>query len=315
MKLGAIFDVFSKRDEEKGSFNYKAPTTLKNKIFLLCRDIFDNSQGPYIGHGYANEFWNEIHQALQYRHGKVQLFEGSYPNSKTEDAINFLLNCEDEEFLDFVEYIFKVNCLFHVHIEENEIVQQINELFMSESSGYGLTEIVKERVIEPANTFPFGDREVEKIKTVAYPMIIRKDNQVTHALVLKPALTLLAESKFKAANNEYLEALEDYKKGDYGNCLVKCGSAFESVMKIICDDKGWPYKQKDTASPLIKTIIANTGLDSYFEGPLIIVATLRNKLSKAHGAGTQPKNASQHIAQYALNATASAIILLVNEVK
>lgn len=315
MKFRAILDVFSKRDEEADVFLYKVPTTLRNKILLFCHDVFSNNQGTLVGHDYTTEFWNEIHQALQYRHGKVQLAENSYHSSKAQDAISFLLNCIDEEFLDFVEYIFRVKCLFHVSIEENELVRQINELFTSESVGYELTEMVKETVVEPAEQYPFFGQEVEKIKVVAHPKVIRKDNQVTHALIQKPTLTLLADQKFQAANEEYLEALEDYKKGDYGICLVKCGSAFESVMKIICDDKRWPYKQTDTARTLIRTIIANTNLDSYFEQPLIIIATLRNRLSKAHGAGTQSKTVSQHLARYGLNAVASAIILLVDEAK
>ena len=114
---------------------------------------------------------------------------------------------------------------------------------------------------------------------------------------------------------EYLEALEDYRKGDYGDCLTKCGSAFESIMKIICDSKKWQYKQTDTASALLSTIINKSGLESYLEQPLIIIATLRNRLSKSHGAGVAPKEVTQNYAKYALNSTAAAIVFLVNETK
>jgi hypothetical protein len=221
MKFSEIFDVFSKRDEKADIFVYKVPTTLRNKIVLFCWDVFGNIPGSVVGHDYANEFWNEIHQALQYRHGKPQLFENIYANSRADDAINFLLNCKDEEFLDFVEYIFKVRCLIHFYNKENELVQQINELFASENAGYSLTEMVKETVVGPANVYPFFGREAKQIKIVAYPKVIRKDNQVIHALLVKPALTLLADKKFNSANQEYLEALEDYKRGDYGDCLTK----------------------------------------------------------------------------------------------
>src|SRR4029450_5031974 len=33
----------------------------------------------------------------------------------------------------------------------------------------------------------------------------------------------------------FLNALEDYRKGDYGDCLTKCTSAFESALKITSD--------------------------------------------------------------------------------
>jgi hypothetical protein len=100
-----------------------------------------------------------------------------------------------------------------------------------------------------------------------------------------PALMLLQRPAFKTANLEYLEALEDYRKGDFGDCLTKCGSSFESVLKIICERKKWAYRQTDTASSLVKTVLDNTSLDNYFEPVLMIVATLRNRLSKSHGAG------------------------------
>jgi hypothetical protein len=85
--------------------------------------------------------------------------------------------------------------------------------------------------------------------------------------------------------------LEDYRKGDYGDCLTKCSSAFESTMKIICDRRGWPYSQNDAARPLVQIIFQHTQLEqNHFEQPLMHIATLRNKLSKSHGAGTQQRN-------------------------
>src|SRR5690349_10672553 len=149
---------------------------------------------------------------LLYRHGKFQLSSG-HPQSRAEDAIGFLLACTDDEFLDFVEYIFKVNCLFHIALEENVIVAEINELFTSEKLGYELTGMVKEEVIEPVNAYPFSGKERKVIKTIAYPQIIRKDDQVIHSTTIMPSLSLLSEPKYKMANQEYLEALEDYRKG------------------------------------------------------------------------------------------------------
>lgn len=315
MKLSAVFDVFSKRDKEADVFTYEVPTVLRNKILMYCRDVFSNSRGIDGGRSCINEFWNEVHQALQYRHGKPQLVEGYYSRSKAEDAVSFLLDCHDEEFLDFVEYIFKVECLFHVPLEENDLVREINALFISEGVGYELTEMVKETVVEPVDWYPFFGQEMETIKVVSYPKVISKDTQAVHTLTVKPALKLLTQGKFQAANEEYLEAFEDYRNGDYRNCLTKCGSAFESVMKVICDEKKWPYEQTDTAGQLIRTIIANTNLDSYFEQPLIIIATLRNRLSKSHGSGTLSKDVPQHLARFALNVTASAILLLVDETR
>jgi uncharacterized protein DUF7014 len=315
MKFSHIFDVFSRRNKkEVEPFIRNLLTTLRNKILLYCRDLFSNSRSPWGSGDYTGEFWSEIHQMLLYRHGKFQLSSG-HPQSRAEDAMSFLLTCTDDEFLDFIEYIFKVKCLFHISLEENVIVAEINELFASENLGYELTGMIKEEVIEPVNAYPFSGEERTVIKTIAYPRVIRKDDHVIHTTTIMPALSLLSEPKYKMANQEYLEALEDYRKGDYGDCLTKCGSAFESVMKIICDTKKWQYKQTDTASTLLSTIINKGGIEPYFEQPLIIIATLRNRLSKSHGAGVMPKQVNQNYAQYALNATAAAIAFLVNETK
>lgn len=314
MNFNQIFDVFSRRNKKVEPFIQNVPPTLRNKILLYCNDLFSNNRDNLGTGNYINSFWNEVHQMLLYRHGRFVLSEGS-PQSRSEDAINFLINCKDEEFFDFVEYIFRVKCLFHIPIEENLIVAEINELFVADNIGYELTEIIKEEVMEPSNGYPFLGREQRIIKTIAYPKVIKKDDQVIHATAVVPVLNLLSDTKYKTANQEYLEALEDYRNGDYGDCLTKCGSAFESVMKIICDNKKWKYNQTDTASVLLPIIINNSGLESFFEQPLLIIATLRNRLSKSHGAGVAPKMVSQNYARYALNSTAVAIVFLVNESK
>ena len=151
------------------------------------------------------------------------------------------------------------------------------------------------------------------IYTRAYPKVIMKESEVLHANAIAPALTLLQRPHFRGANSEYLAALEDYRKGDIADCLTKCGSAFESVLKVICHRKNWAYKETDTAVALIKIVLPQTNLDSYFESLLIIVGTLRNKLSSAHGAGMTVKQPAPHLAQYAINATASAILLIAQE--
>ena len=199
MKFNQIFDVFSKRNKvnkEVEPFVRKAPLTLRNKMLLFCRDTFSNSRNNWSREDYAGVFWNEIYQMLLYRHGKFQLTDEN-PQSRAEDAIKFLLSCQDEEFFDFVEYIFRVKCLFYVTTDENVLVAEINELFASENVGYELTEIIKEEVVE----FEMG-RERNVIKTISYPQVIKKDEQVIHTTTIMPALTLLSEPKYKTANQE-----------------------------------------------------------------------------------------------------------------
>ena len=59
------------------------------------------------------------------------------------------------------------------------------------------------------------------------------DDEVTHTEAVMPALTVLADPAYRAANDEFRKALEDLR-GDFEDCLVKCGSGFESVLKVLC---------------------------------------------------------------------------------
>jgi len=85
-------------------------------------------------------------------------------------------------------------------------------------------------------------------------------------------------------------------------------------MKALCSKNSISYKENDTASILLKALLKNGQLDGYWEQPLILIATLRNRLSSSHGAGTQPKDIPEHVATYVLNNnTADAVLLLSSE--
>ena len=209
--------------------------------------------------------------------------------------------CNDEHFLDFVELIFQSSLQTR---SSRNLVDAVNEFLKLDDLPYSLTDFV---------WVPDGDSPYSAMELSARPQIIRRDNEVLHNTAIEPTLTLLTNPAFTSANKEFLEALADYRKGEYGDCVVKCGSSFESVMKIICARKVWSYNQTDTAAPLLDVIFSNTNLDSFFKQPLMLVATIRNRLSSAHGAGTQPRIVDRHVANFAINATAAAILLLVEE--
>jgi hypothetical protein len=305
-----IFNSFSRRGKPIEPLISNIPETFKNKIFLFCMDTFSNKFNPYGSGNYQQTFWEEIHRMMLYRHGRIRLTETTSDNLARE-VISFLLSCRNEQFFDFIEDIFRVECLFHVTHNENDLVAKINQLFSSDNMAYELTEMIKEKQLGETGFRGMG----EIIVTIAWPQVIKKDDQVIHNTAIKPVLQFLSDPAFKTANIEYLEALEDFRKEDWGDCLTKCCSAYESVMKIICEKKKWKYAQDDTASSLIKTILKDANLETHYEQPLIYIATLRNKYSKSHGAGIQPKKVTTDIARLGLNLTASAILFLANAIK
>jgi hypothetical protein len=318
MELKKSFDSFSRRKRKanavKDTFSYEITPTLRTKVFLLCERRFPQRGGYQGGGDLFGLFWMQIHKILQMRHGRQTLSQGVHsvvdvpePRFSALDSTTYLNKCSSDEFLDFVEDIFKVEITQQIARDVNTIVGAINEILLSEGTGYELTKWIWSIVKT--------ERRVSAT-IVAMPQIIRKDNQVLHEEAIMPALELLSDPRFEQANKEFLEALEDYKKNDLDDCLTKCCTAFESVMKVICVNthlKG--YKETDAAGALIQTVLSNSTLPDFFNTPLTIIATIRNKLSKSHGAGTQPKHVERHVARYAINATASAILLLIEESK
>ena len=88
--------------------------------------------------------------------------------------------------------------------------------------------------------------------------IIRIDEELIHEEVVKPALRILNQPQFAGAQEEFLKAHELYRKGDTKDSLSNCLKAFESVMKAICDMRGWQYdKDRSTAQALIKICFDN----------------------------------------------------------
>jgi hypothetical protein len=299
MDFKAIFQSFSRRDDSTTS---PKPLTasFRNRVIMRCRDAFGLA-------GYLDALWLQIHSKLAYLHGSPRLTSSEDVRTHADDILLFLYECSDNHFLDFIELVFRTEACFHLP-HSDQLIEDFNEFLRVDDLPYALTRFVwtKGKRVE------FG-AERETTTLTGYPQVIRRDSQVLHETAVAPVLYLLPDQGFDAANKEYLEALADYRRGDHADCLTKCGSAFESVMKVVCHRQSWPYKDTDTASALLRTVIQRSTLDSFFEQPLMLIATIRNRLSTSHGSGTQPREVPPSVAEYALNATAAAILLIVRQ--
>lgn len=294
-----LFDVFSRRKQTTEDLRFKPLSReFRNRVIMLLQDEIQYSFG---------EFLNALQRKIAYLHGKFQLTQTEAHTSHQEDLVHFLLTCKDEHFLDAVELIFRSN-LPGITWPDNALIPCINKFFRVDDLPYHLTGYT----VEEYET-SFHGQPTTGMRIADYPTVIRRNSALLHQNALEPALNVLSGREFKHANSEFLKALEDHRKGDFSDCLTKCGSAFESVMKVLCSKNSIPFKETDTASALLRVLLKNGKLDGYWEQPLILIATLRNRLSSSHGAGTQPKNISEHIATYVVNTTASAVLLLSSE--
>jgi hypothetical protein len=294
--LGKIFSVFSMREKAIKDTNATSlPMEFRNRVVMLLRDELKSN---YV------ECLSKLHKKLAYLHGKFQLNDLNNHSEAHVDALNFILTCKGEHFFDVIELIFNSDIL-GVSWPDNTMIPAINRFFQIDDLPFHLTSYVTEEF----ETY-FHGTPTTAIRITEYPQVIRKDSEVLHKSALEPALKILRGKEFSSANSEFLKALDDQRKGDFQDCLTKCGSAFESTMKVLCKKNAISYKETDTASMLIRSLLQNSQLDSFWEQPLMLIATLRNKLSSSHGAGTQSKNVSPQVAAYVVNATASAIVFL-----
>ena len=302
--LSSTFDVFSRRPppDDQRYMPDDISKQLRTRILLLYRDVisgeWDEALGQWRpGGDYTVEFWEEMYNRLQYLYGRWELYNGAQ-GTCDEMMDTFLWHCKTNEFFDFIELSFKLKSTFKAMPRISEIGDAINEFFRIEDAPYKLTRM-------------YGYPGTNRI--AAYPQIIRVEDEVTHNEAVAPALSVLSAPHFEAANSEFRDAMKEYRDGHYGDCLTKCGSAFESVLKVLCKRNKWPFGESDTAGPLMKVVIEKSTLDSFFEQPLMLIATIRNRLSSSHGAGNKPRDVERHIGQYALTSTAAAIVLLVHE--
>jgi uncharacterized protein DUF7014 len=98
--------------------------------------------------------------------------------------------------------------------------------------------------------------------------IVRVDSQLIHSEVVIPALKLLSEKRFSSANNEYRSAHEAYRHGQLEDCLVDCGKALESILKVVGRKRRWKFNDTDPASRLIQAAVDAGFLAAYSQSSL-----------------------------------------------
>jgi hypothetical protein len=86
--------------------------------------------------------------------------------------------------------------------------------------------------------------------------LISAESDYLTAKMTTPAINLLHEVAFRGADDQFMQAQEDYRSGDYRGAIVKANAAFESTMKAICDLRQWPYAANARAKDLIGIILA-----------------------------------------------------------
>ena len=299
-----VSDIFSKRlkrlrGDTPDVYTYDdLPTPLRVQIAHIWKDTLgaDNSD-PHV-----NEAYRFIVDTLKREYGVFELVEREkhYQLTVRDELYHFFLNEKDvEKALDAVELSFKV---INKETRNREYLGRHNA---SERADDAIEEL-NLRFKEHGVGYQFIP-----------PHIIRIDSEFIHSEVVKPALKLLEQRHYAGAQMEFLKAHEHYRIGNAKEALSSCLNAFESVMKSICDKRGWPVNQNPTARHLIKACLDNGLIPSFWEQHYSSLRSLlesgvptgRNKLS-GHGQGMKPVSVPAHLTAYMMHMTASGIVFL-----
>jgi len=323
IELKDIFSVFSNR-RKKNRDKVKEIVIMnetRNRIVLVLKEKINeknmNSYNSYSANfsNMLNEMLLQVRDLFLVKLGRFNLQDNVNNQNELMDVFNFILNCEGEYFLDFLEYIFITKCFNNVNGQLiNSIVKDINYIFEQDKVQFQLTNYVVEWKDEQGqNIYGMSGGKIRSI--IAYPQIISKDDDFTYSEMIKPTLELLKDNRFNNANKEFLEALEHYKIKNYKESITSCCSSIESTMKVLCKIRKWEYKENSTLNPLLLFIVEKGELPKWYENMLIIPATIRNKIGSSHGKGDQNIIASRNQARYQINIAAAEIIFLIEELK
>lgn len=292
----AIFDLFSKRQrrlrgEVPDVYKYD---DLTNEFRVQVVHVIRDAIG--FGH-YSLNTYKEIHLILCREYGLFELTKGS--REYDQSVFNFFLaETSVDKALDVIELSFKTIDTYVRHldrvgngisIEPDDAIDELNGRFKEHGIG-----------------FQFESNE-----------LIRVDSDFIHAEAVKPTLAILRDNKFNGANEEFLKAHEHYRHGRYKECMVDALKSFESTLKAICERRGWKIQSTDTAKVLIKTCLDAGLFPQFLESQMGSVRsllesgvpTVRNKMG-GHGQGTEPIAVPEYFARYALNLTATSILLV-----
>lgn len=305
-----IYELYSKRMAETNNndpYEYDViPERIRMQVIYIIRDTW----------GSVN-LWQGVVGILLREYGRESLVP-YYCRTKKEELEGFLKEEKNiNYFLDAVELAFVIidkNRQDYIYeydsgkLEPNEAIETLNHRFKENNLGYEYCE---------------GE-------------IIRIDRKFTHKEIVKPALNLLYEEEFTSANEEFLLAHRYYKEGysqddpsaDFKNAIINCNKAFESTMKIICENKSdlvpnynCRHAANDLINDLIEAKIIPKHLENNFHGIKNMLKGLKSSLENGlpvirnkvgHGQGTEEEWVSEEFVTYAINLTATNIVLLIN---
>lgn len=273
------------------------PPKLKITLYKIFERVFDKCYEASYQRMRSEEFYRHIHDVICEEHSFHYLHNNH--SSYSARVINFFNNNQDTLIdLDILNMVLDI--IITTVFRSNGMHSDVKEELLS------FIDEINQRMLEHGFGYQYENK-----------LLIRIDSKHTHSEIIKPALRLLYDKRFKNADDEFRKAFEAYKDGKYEEAIREANNSFESTMKIICNLKKYGLPSKHHATALIEHLRGNQFLPNFqaevFNGLakcLESVSTIRNNIA-GHGQGHESRKIEESTVSYVLNMTASTIKMLV----
>lgn len=312
----AIIDLYSTRQkilrgEVPDVFTYDVvPRPLRVQAMQIMEETLGDSHAYFdTGTPMVSYAYNFLVKALRREYGDIELPGSTRYDYQKGDAclelMNFFMAVEDnEKAIDVIEMAFRA---IDAGTRKWDYLQSKKA---SENADAAIAEL-NIRFKQHGLGFYFVEGRV-----------LRVDSQLLHAEVVIPAITLLKDSAYAGAQQEFMAAHNHYRHGRTKEALSDCLKALESTMKAISDKRGWTYPSNATANALITACVNNALIPLFWQSHFTALRTTlesgvptgRNKLS-GHGQGSAVSEVPMYIASYMLHLTATSIVFLAESEK
>ena len=295
-RLESLKDIFSRRKgTEEKLLEVDHPT--RTRIIRLFALTYP-SQG-FMGQTELEHRCRYLHERMLIIYGKHRLWDKN-TTSFGEDFLNYIQNCETQQFLDWLELITEIeqrSILVGEHPMWNdhrlpELADDINEAMELGGCQYRLTK------------FEHSDGK---------PKITRVDEPLIHELAVAPALNVLVGTDYDEARDALVKALEHHRRGQNDDATRESGNALESVCRKLYRKLPQydPRVSEGNLSNIIAELLKTYQLGTALTQPILQIASIRNNYSNAHPR----RDSTPELSAYTIGTCCSAITLLISTAK
>ena len=293
------FDIFAKRGKPAPDvLHHDLPPELRVQICGIVDETAAAADHSDFISKVLSGFYVRLHNSLAHELGRFVLFDEAAGDPR-RGVRAFIMGDSPECVLSLLDVLFQLlidKAETHRRYDRRDATiaavaaKQLNHRFREHGAGYSIEDF---KVVKVTSTH-------------------------LHKEVVRPALAVLHDPDFAAADAEFRRAHEHYRHARREEAIAECLKALESTLKVICTRRAWPFdEKKDTAKRLIDIVFDRGLVADHLKSEFVAlravlesgVPTIRNR-SGGHGAGAKPRAVPESLAAYTLHLTAATILFL-----